>query len=202
MTEAHRAAALDALDVIHHGLRASSPGARRESAEWVVAAARRRGGALRRPRRGVHRRRDFEPDELRLGLVVGPRGGDVGAPVESLADAGPSSTVEAVHPARPPGQDARTARYLSLLQSHVTARTPTAPCRTGWPPPWTSCFASATGIGREDAGAAGLLGPELTAVLTSPPRRLSRPEIERCTEGSRNQERSARPLRPGADPPP
>jgi hypothetical protein len=36
------------------------------------------------------------------------------------------------------------------------------------------------GIGREDPTAAGLLGPELTAVLTSPPRRLSRPEIERC----------------------
>ena len=103
-----------------------------------------------------------------------------GLVLESLADAGPSWTVEAVHPARPPGQDARTARNLSLLQSHVTARTPDGALQDRLAALWTSCSASATESAARTPAAAGLLGPELTAVLTSPPRRLSRPEIERC----------------------
>lgn len=123
---------------------------------------------------------DFEPDELRLGLVVALGVATWALLVESLADAGPSWTVEAVHPARPPGQDARTARYLSLLQSHVTARTPDGALQDRLAALVDLVLRQRHGIGREDAGAAGLLGPELTAVLTSPPRRLSRPEIERC----------------------
>ena len=43
--------------------------------------------------------------------------------LDALADAGPRWAVEAARPSRPPGQDPRPA-YLSLLESHVTARTP------------------------------------------------------------------------------
>jgi hypothetical protein len=99
-----------------------------------------------------------------------------------LADPGPSWTVEAVHPARPPGQDARTARYLSLLESHLTARTPDGTLQDRLGTLADLVLRQRHGVGRGDPAAPALMGPELTAVLASPPRRLSRPEIARCVQ--------------------
>ena len=123
---------------------------------------------------------DFEPDPLRLGLVVALVVATWALVLDALADPGPSWTVDAVHPARPPGQDARTARYLSLLESHLTARTPDGALQDRLGTLADLVLRQRHGIGRGDPAAAGLMGPELTAVLTAPPRRLTRPEIERC----------------------
>jgi hypothetical protein len=125
---------------------------------------------------------DFEPDPLRLGLVVALVVATWGLVLDSLADAGPSWTVEAAHPARPPGQDARTARNLSLLENHVTARTPDGALRDRLAALADLVLRQRHGVGREDPAAAALLGPDLTAVLGAPPRRLSRSEIERCVQ--------------------
>lgn len=125
---------------------------------------------------------DFDPDPLRLGLVVALVVATWGLVLDSLADPGPSWTVEAAHPARPPGQDARTARNLSLLESHVTARTPDGALRDRLAALADLVLRQRHGVGREDPAAAALLGPDLTAVLDAPPRRLSRPEIERCVQ--------------------
>jgi hypothetical protein len=124
---------------------------------------------------------DFDPDPLRLGLVVALVVATWGLVLDSLADTGPSWTVEAAaHPARPPGQDARTARNLSLLENHVTARTADGALRDRLAALADLVLRQRHGVGREDPAAAALLGPDLTAVLDAPPRRLSRPEIERC----------------------
>jgi hypothetical protein len=123
---------------------------------------------------------DFDPDPLRLGLVVALVVATWGLVLDSLADTGPSWTVEAAHPARPPGQDARTARNLSLLENHVTARAPDGALRDRLAALADLVLRQRHGVGREDPAAAALLGPDLTAVLDAPPRRLSRPEIERC----------------------
>ena len=125
---------------------------------------------------------DFEPDPLRLGLVVALVVATWALVVDALADPGPPWTVEAVHPARPPGQDARTARTLSLLESHVTARAPDGALRDRLATLAELVLRQRHGIGRDDPAAAALLGPELADVLASPPRRLSRPEIERCVQ--------------------
>ena len=125
---------------------------------------------------------DFEPDPLRLGFVVALVVATWSLLLDALADPGPSWTVEAVHPARPPGQDARTARYLSLLESHLTARTPDGTLQDRLGTLADLVLRQRHGVGRGDPAAPALMGPELTAVLASPPRRLSRPEIARCVQ--------------------
>lgn len=125
---------------------------------------------------------DFEPDPLRLGLVVALVVATAALVLDALADPGPSWTVDVAHPARPPGQDARTARYLSLLESHLTARTPDGALRDRLASLADLVLRQRHGVGREDPAAAELMGAELTAVLASPPHRLSRSEIERCVQ--------------------
>ena len=123
---------------------------------------------------------DFGPDALRLGLVVAVVMATWALAMDTLVDSGPSWDVDAVHPTRPPGQDARTARYVSLLESHVTARTPDGALADRLGALADLVLRQRHGIDRTDAGASALLGPDLSAVLDGPPRRLSRAEIERC----------------------
>jgi hypothetical protein len=123
---------------------------------------------------------DFEPDALRLALVVALVVVTWALVLDSLADAGPSWEVDAAHPTRPPGQDPRTARYLSLLESHVTARTPDGALQDRIAALADLALRQRHGLGRDDPAADGLLGPDLAAVLAAPPRRLSKAEIDRC----------------------
>jgi hypothetical protein len=71
------------------------------------------------------------------------------------------------------------ARYLSLMEGHLTARTPDAALRDRLAVLADLVLRQRHGVGREDPAAVELMGPELTRVLGGPPARLSRAEIDR-----------------------
>lgn len=79
------------------------------------------------------------------------------------------------------GHDQRTAFYRSLIESHLTARTPDSGVRdrlVGLAEQTLRARHGESSTSRADE----LLGPELTRLAQEPPRRLSRDEIERWIE--------------------
>jgi hypothetical protein len=128
----------------------------------------------------VFARVDFEPDFLRLALLVGLGVALVGLVLDSLPEVAPLWEVHAVRPATPSGQDHRTSLNLRIIEGHLTGRTPDAALRDRLAALADQVLRVRHDVGRDDPSAADLLGPELHRVLTEPPRRLSRAEIERC----------------------
>lgn len=122
---------------------------------------------------------DFEPDALRLALVVALAVAGAGLLLDALADSGASWHLDAARPVLPQGQDPATARYRSLLESHVASASPDAGVRDRFASLAELVLRQRHGIDLSDPGAAARLGPELAAFLAAPPRRLSRREIER-----------------------
>lgn len=123
---------------------------------------------------------DFDPDPLRLALLVALGVALVGLVLDSLPDVAPEWEVHVVRPATPPGQDHRTSLNLRILEGHLTARTPDSALRDRLGALADQVLRVRHDVDREDPRAADLLGPELHRVLTEPPRRLGRDEIERC----------------------
>jgi hypothetical protein len=123
---------------------------------------------------------EFEPDFLRLLLLVALGVALAGLVLDSVPDATPLWKVHAVRPATPPGQDHRTSLYLRILESHVTGRTPDTVLRDRLAALVEQVLRVRHDVSVHDPRAAELLGSELHQVLTEPPRRLSRAEIERC----------------------
>lgn len=121
-----------------------------------------------------------EPDALRLGLLVALGFAVLGLVLDSLADTGPSWEIDARRPVSLQGQDPRLARHLSVLEGHVTAATPDAALRDRLATLADLVLRHRHGVGRDDPGAIELMGPELSGVVSAPPRRLSRTEIDRC----------------------
>lgn len=124
---------------------------------------------------------ELEPDALRLGLLVALGFATLGLVLDALADTGPSWLVDPVRPATLTGQDPRMARDLSLLEGHITARTPDDALRDRLARLADLVLRQRHGVDhRADAGAE-LLGPEVMSLLTGPTgRRLSPAEIDRC----------------------
>jgi hypothetical protein len=123
---------------------------------------------------------EFAPDTLRLALVVALGVALVGLVLDSLPEVAPLWDVHTVRPVTPPGQDHRTSLYLRVLEAHLTGRNPDGALRDRLGLLADQVLRVRHGVGRDDPLAAQLLGPELTRVLTEPPRRLSRAEIDRC----------------------
>ena len=123
---------------------------------------------------------EFEPHALPLTLlvVVSVLGG--GLLVDGLGVDGQSWTVEVERWATQPGQDRRFAHDLRIIESNLTARTPDPNLRDRLAELATRRLEQRHGVRRDEPRAAGLLGPDLIAVLDGPPRRLSRAEIDRC----------------------
>ena len=123
---------------------------------------------------------EFEPHALPLALLILVSVAAIGLVVDGLGLHGETWSVETVRWAAPPGQDPRFSLYLRTLESHLTAQTPEPTLRDRFAELAERRLAQRHGVRRDDPRAAELLGPDLTAVLDGPPRRLSRAEIDRC----------------------
>ncbi|MBB6629064.1 hypothetical protein H5V45_17185 [Nocardioides sp. KIGAM211] len=123
---------------------------------------------------------DFDPDALRLALVVAVGIALFGVVQDALGDSGPGWDVERVSTPLAEGLDRPTARYVGLLESHLTSRTPDGVLADRLRTLADTVLRQRHGLGVADPAARDLLGPELGRVLDEPPRRLSRDEIDRC----------------------
>ena len=123
---------------------------------------------------------DTSVDHLRLVLVVAV----VVAALGLVVDAAQVESVRWYVPKEPADEqgstDPRTASYLRILESHVTARQPGSAMRDRLGDLADQALELRHDLVRADPAAAALLGPELLRVLTEPPRRLELAEIDRC----------------------
>ena len=67
---------------------------------------------------------DFDPDPLRLALVVGVCVAAAGVLRDGIASTGREWTPPPAPPVVPPGSDSRLAAYVRLIEDHLTSRTP------------------------------------------------------------------------------
>jgi hypothetical protein len=119
-------------------------------------------------------------DHLRLVLVVAV----VVAAAGLVVDAAQVESIRwHVTPERGDQQgsaDPRTAAYLRILESHLTAREPGSALRDRLGDLADQVLHLRHGLSRNDPAATAILGPELHQVLNEPPRRLGVDEIHRC----------------------
>lgn len=119
-------------------------------------------------------------DQLRLVMVVAV----VVAAAGLVVDAAQVEAVRWYVPPEPRDEqgstDPRTASYLRVLESHLTAREPGSALRDRLGELADQVLTLRHDLTRHDPGATALLGPELHRVLTEPPRRLGVDEIDRC----------------------
>ena len=76
--------------------------------------------------------------------------------------------------------DPRTASYLRILESHLSAREVDSALRHRLRELTDQTLRARHDLELDDPRAAALLGPELGRVLTDPPYRLEPDRIERC----------------------
>lgn len=123
---------------------------------------------------------DTSVDHLRLVLVVAVAVSALGLVVDA-AKVEPVRWLVAPERGDEQGSsDPRTAAYLRVLESHLTAREPGPALRDRLGDLADQALELRHDLVRADPAASGLLGPELLRVLTEPPRRLELVEIDRC----------------------
>ncbi len=121
-----------------------------------------------------------DPDPVRLALLVAVGTAVFGVLVDALATPESTWAVEVERPAAQESGDPRLVRNVALLEAHLSSRAPDHTLRDRLAVLTDQVLRQRHGVRRTDAAARDLLGPELTAVLDGPPRRLSRAEIDRC----------------------
>ena len=121
---------------------------------------------------------DFEPDHLRLALVVGLGTAVAGLVWDTLGDSGPPWAADRVGTAHSSGSDAHLATYVRLLESHLTAAHADSGLRDHLAGLCDERLARRHGLTRADPAAADLLGRAMLEDLAGPPRRLRRGEID------------------------
>jgi hypothetical protein len=123
-----------------------------------------------------------QADELRLALVVAL----VVCASALLVDAAPVEPATWVQHVEPEGGlgrlDPRTAAYLRILESHLSARDADVGLRGRLRDLADQTLRVRHDVTVDDPRAEELLGAELQAVLTEPPRRLDPDEIARCVQ--------------------
>lgn len=120
----------------------------------------------------------FEPDPLRLGLLVVLMAAATGLVLDSTGSTAISWAVTPVRATALAWEDPRTARLLRMLEAHGTARAPDAALRDRLAELVDLALLQRHDLRREDPAAADLLDPRLLRLLDEPPRRLSRAEID------------------------
>ena len=123
---------------------------------------------------------DFDPDAVRLALLVATCIGVLGLVLDTLSESGPRWTVEVEHPSAREGGDARLSLYVNLLEAHLSARTDDSALRDRLGTLTDQVLRQRHGLQRDDPLAEALIGPELGAVISGPVRRLSPADIDRC----------------------
>jgi hypothetical protein len=98
----------------------------------------------------------------------------------SVVGDGPDWSVDSIQPVSPPGQDTRLGMYTRVISGHLDARQLDPALRDRFADLADRLLRQRHGIGLREPGAADLLGVEVAGILTGPPRRLSRAEIDRC----------------------
>ena len=123
---------------------------------------------------------DADPDPLRLALLVATCTVLLGLVFDALNGSEPSWGVEVEEPSVRESGDPRLVRYAALIEAHLASREPDRALRDRLGVLADQVLRHRHGLRRDDPAAAALLGPELSAVLTGPPRRLSRAQIAHC----------------------
>ncbi|MBB3043265.1 hypothetical protein KM427_19305 [Nocardioides sp. LMS-CY] len=123
---------------------------------------------------------EADPDPIRLALLVAICTALLGLLVDALGGAEPSWRVEVERPSVRESGDPRLVRYVALIEAHLSSRTAEHALRDRLAQLADQVLRQRHGLHRDDPEAAQLLGPELVGVLSGPPRRLSRAEIDRC----------------------
>lgn len=123
---------------------------------------------------------DFDPDPLRLTLLVLVCLAASALFMDAFGGDEQGWDVAAVKWAPQPGLDHGFASYLRVLEGHLTVDVPDGVLRDRLAGLARLRLNERHGVTFTDPRADELLGPELTDVLTGPPRRLSRAEIDRC----------------------
>jgi hypothetical protein len=123
---------------------------------------------------------DFDPDPLRLTLLVLASLAVLALFLDAFGGEEESWGVESQTWTPQPGQDLAFASYVRVIESHLTVDVPDHALRDRLAAVADLRLERRYAVRLGDPRAAELLGPELTAVLTGPPRRLSRAEIDRC----------------------
>jgi len=125
---------------------------------------------------------DGEADELRLALVIALVVVACGLLVDAAAvePAGWGSWTETESGL--PRLDPRTASYLRILESHVSARDADLALRGRLHELADRTLRARYDLTVDDPRAEELLGPDLREVLTAPAHKLDAEEIERCVQ--------------------
>ncbi|HEU5038800.1 MAG TPA: hypothetical protein VFT70_17470 [Nocardioides sp.] len=120
------------------------------------------------------------PDAVRLALLVATCVGVLGLVLDTLSDGSPTWIVEVERPSARTSGDPRLARYVNLIEAHLSARNDDSALRDRLATLTDQVLRQRYGVHRGDPRAEALVGPELAAVLDGPVRRLSPADIGRC----------------------
>jgi hypothetical protein len=123
---------------------------------------------------------DADPDPVRLALLVATCTALLGLVADSLNGDEPAWEVDIERPSVRDGGDPRLLRYVGLIDAHEASRTPDHTLRDRLAVLTDQVLRQRYGVSRHDPEAAAILGSELDDLLTGPPRRLSRHQIDRC----------------------
>ncbi len=96
----------------------------------------------------------------------------------SVTGDGPSWEVHPSQPVTEPGQDARLGMYTRVISGHLDAKTIDPALRDRLADLASALLQQRHGLGLHEPAATALLGREVADLLTGPPRRLSRGEVE------------------------
>jgi len=121
---------------------------------------------------------DTGPDAPRLALLVATCVGVLGLVTDGLGGPPTSWLVEVEKPSVRATADPRLARYVQVLSAHRSARAEDSTLRDRLAGLAAGVLRQRHGLAPDDPRAAELLGPEVVAVLTGPPRRLDPAEID------------------------
>lgn len=125
---------------------------------------------------------DFEPDHLRLALLVCLAFLAGVVVVDSLGEVHEAWSDGPVRPAVPPGVDPGLAGYVRLVENHLSAASPDPVLRDRLAALCDERLARKHALTRQDPAAETLLGPDLLRDLAGPVRRLGHDEIDRYLE--------------------
>lgn len=125
-------------------------------------------------------RLEMDPDPVRVVLMTAAVVVLVGLLLDAAPPPAPGWRLEEAHVADFHRRDPRTAANLRILEHHLAMNRADSALRDRLAELVEQVLLVRHGEHPETARAYQLMGPELTAVVNDPPRKLRREEIERC----------------------
>ena len=119
-----------------------------------------------------------DPDPLRLALLVATCAALLALLLDALGGGEPPWRVDVERPSLREGGDPRLARDVAVVEDHLAARDDDRALRDRLAVLAEQVLRQRHGVHRDDPAAEARLGPELTALLTGPPRRMRPAEID------------------------